>query len=276
MHKRFPLAFCIGLIIVASLYLLFAWILKVTPIFYLLTFAIFAAFFTLRLKVDPRGWNKPVAWLLLIAVLIPVANVTRKNKDVSFFGNTENGIIRTVMQYSGVSMTNILEQGVKEAAEPYKFESWEVPEGYKNKEIKLRNSRGYLLTKNSNKSKRIIYQIHGGGYIAGFMNQYNDMAVKYSKAYQDAAVFSLDYRTASTAVFPAALDDSLDGYQWLLDQGYTASDIIVCGDSAGGGLSLAMTLKLRDEGKEVPKALVLSSPWADLTATGASYKVSHI
>ena len=87
-------------------------------------------------------------------------------------------------------------------------------------------------------------------------------------------MFSLDYRTAPDDPYPAALNDAADGYRYLLDAGYATEDIIVAGDSAGGGLSLSLTLKLRDEGAPLPAGLILSSPFTDQTAAGGSYKTN--
>lgn len=155
---------------------------------------------------------------------------------------------------------------------PYRFGSWNVPQGYWNQEIPLPNARGYLLQKESAEHNRIFYQIHGGGYVSPFANLYNKTALHFSQLDSDADVFSVDYRTAPDNVFPAALMDVIDGYHWLLNQGYAANDITLCGESAGGGLCLALTLWLRDHGEPLPHALVLSSPWTDMTASGESYQ----
>jgi epsilon-lactone hydrolase len=80
-----------------------------------------------------------------------------------------------------------------------------------------------------------------------------------------------EYRLAPENPFPAALEDALKSYRWLLTQGYKSSDIIVSGDSAGGGLSLATVLALRDAGEPLPAAVVVMSPWADLTHKGQSH-----
>ncbi|MDZ5418110.1 alpha/beta hydrolase [Lacticaseibacillus rhamnosus] len=113
--------------------------------------------------------------------------------------------------------------------------------------------------------------MHGGGYLSGFSNTYNQAALRYSQSDHHATVFSLDYRTAPKYRFPAALNDAIDGYRWLLQHGYQPQNIIIAGDSSGAGLSLVLTLYLRDHKLALPRALVLASPWTDLTASGSSY-----
>jgi acetyl esterase/lipase len=76
---------------------------------------------------------------------------------------------------------------------------------------------------------------------------------------------TVDYRIAPDYRYPAALEDALRAWAWLLDHKYRAQDILVAGDSAGGNLALALTLKLREMGAETPNALILMSPWTDMT-----------
>jgi acetyl esterase/lipase len=85
-------------------------------------------------------------------------------------------------------------------------------------------------------------------------------------------LFSLDYRLAPEHPFPAALEDARAGYLWLLDQGFQPERIALAGDSAGGGLSMALMLALRDEGLPLPAGAALISPWADLTGSGESVR----
>lgn len=154
----------------------------------------------------------------------------------------------------------------------YSFGSWKVQKGYTNSEVLLSHSKGYLLHKQGTKKENIIYQIHGGGFVSKFSNLYNETALHFSKICQDADVFSLDYRTAPNDKYPCAFEDAIEGYEWILSQGYFPENIYLCGESAGGGLCLALTLWLRDHGKPMPKGLILSSPWTDMAAQGESYQ----
>lgn len=166
---------------------------------------------------------------------------------------------------------NIMRKAMKRPQKPYQFGNWKPPKGYSLKKVTLSKASAYLLRKEGGDHSRIVYQIHGGGYVGQFSNLYNRTAVHFSKLYQDADVLSLDYRVYP-AVHPAALEDAEEGYQWILKKGYSSKNILLCGESAGAGLCLGLTLKLRDQKDPLPGMLILSSPWADMTASGPSYK----
>lgn len=113
--------------------------------------------------------------------------------------------------------------------------------------------------------------LHGGGYVFGAPRGYRNVAGALARD-AGAAVFVPDYRLAPEHPCPAAVEDALDAYRWLLDTGWPADRIALAGDSAGGGLALAATLALRDEGAPLPAALGLISPWVDLTLAGESLR----
>lgn len=115
----------------------------------------------------------------------------------------------------------------------------------------------------------LVLQLHGGGYYGGFHNTYRKMAALYHEVTEGLDVLSIDYRVAPEHPFPAALEDAVDAYNWALLQGY--KNIFVVGDSAGGGLALALGLYLRDHGMPMPKGIVTMSAWTDLTKSGESY-----
>lgn len=108
---------------------------------------------------------------------------------------------------------------------------------------------------------------HGGGYCIGSPATHRGLTGHLARALGQS-VFSLDYRLAPEHPCPAALDDALAAYRWLLDEGYSATQISLGGDSAGGGLVLALAIRLRDENLPLPAALALISPWTDLTLGG--------
>lgn len=118
--------------------------------------------------------------------------------------------------------------------------------------------------------KKVHIHLHGGGYVTGFVDSHLMMCVPMAKALKRNMLMP-EYRLAPTNPFPAALEDSLKAYRWLLAQGTDARDIVLSGDSAGGGLALATALALRDAGDPLPAALVCISPWADLTNRSASH-----
>lgn len=117
---------------------------------------------------------------------------------------------------------------------------------------------------------RVILHLHGGGYVTGSIPAYLMLCVPMSRTMGMRIVLP-EYRLAPENVFPAALDDALKAFRWLLRQGYKASDIILSGDSAGAGLCLATVLALRDAGEALPGAVLCLSPWADLTNSSDSH-----
>jgi epsilon-lactone hydrolase len=118
---------------------------------------------------------------------------------------------------------------------------------------------------------RVILYLHGGGYVVGSIITHRAMVARIGRASQ-ARALAIDYRLAPEHPFPAAVDDAVAAYRWLLEQGYKPAKIVVSGDSAGGGLVLAALLALRDAGLPMPAAAVPISPWADLEGTGESVK----
>lgn len=111
--------------------------------------------------------------------------------------------------------------------------------------------------------------LHGGGYIAG--NPQTHRAITARLAHRlGVAVFALDYRLAPEHPYPAALEDALAAWRWLLDGGWRADRLWLAGDSAGGGLALALMLACRQQGLPLPMATALFSPWTDLTCSGAA------
>lgn len=111
---------------------------------------------------------------------------------------------------------------------------------------------------------RTILYLHGGGYVAGSPRTHR-VITGHLAASCGARVFAADYRLAPELPFPAALDDAVAAYRGLLAEGIAPGDIVIAGDSAGGGLSVATALRLRELEQPLPRALVLFSPWMDLS-----------
>lgn len=116
---------------------------------------------------------------------------------------------------------------------------------------------------------RMILYFHGGGYTIGSAETHRGLVARLCRA-AGARALSVDYRLAPEHRFPAAVDDALASYRWLLDQGVRPGAISVAGDSAGGGLALGMLLAVRDQGLPLPAAAVCMSPVTDHLKTGAS------
>ena len=128
----------------------------------------------------------------------------------------------------------------------------------------------WVMPKDQRRSGVILY-LHGGGYTCG--------SLEYAKGFASTLasecgvrVFCAAYRLAPENRFPAALDDALEAYRYLLKKGYGPKQILLCGESAGGGLIYALCLKLKELGMELPCGLIGISPWTDLTGSGASYE----
>jgi acetyl esterase/lipase len=116
---------------------------------------------------------------------------------------------------------------------------------------------------------RVILYLHGGGYVIGSINTHKELASRLSRAAR-ARVLVIDYRMGPEHPHPAAVEDASAAYRWLLANGAKPSSIAIAGDSAGGGLTVATLVALRDAGVALPAAGVCLSPWVDLEGIGES------
>lgn len=154
--------------------------------------------------------------------------------------------------------------------------AWICPMDYDYEIIDMKQFKMEYLRPAGVHTGRVILQLHGGGYIGPMKNTYRDFAVQYSKRSLGGDVLTVDYRVAPEFPFPAALEDAVKAYRWLVEEKqYAPGKIIVAGDSAGGGLALALTLYLRDHFIPMPAGLVAMSPWTDLTCSGESYTTNY-
>ena len=117
----------------------------------------------------------------------------------------------------------------------------------------------------------VVLYLHGGGYTCG--------SLEYAKGFSSVLaaecgvrVFCAAYRLAPEHRYPAAVEDALEAYQYLLKKGYAGHQILLCGEGAGGGLIYALCLKLKELGLPLPCGLIGISPWTDLTGSGKSYE----
>ena len=129
---------------------------------------------------------------------------------------------------------------------------------------------GYWLTAPGADPGRVLLYLHGGGYSAGSFASHAPLAAALGRATGRRVLFP-EYRLAPEHRFPAAADDSLAVWRWLVTDGRAdAASVVVAGDSAGGGLALGLLHRLRDDGEGLPAGAVLISPFLDCTASGAS------
>jgi monoterpene epsilon-lactone hydrolase len=132
------------------------------------------------------------------------------------------------------------------------------------------NPTGEFIKVSGVENERVILYFHGGGYVMGSSSAHRTIVAKFVKECGINAL-TFDYRLAPEHPFPAALNDSVNVYRWLLSQRISPPNTVFIGDSAGGGLCLATLLSIRDQKTPLPGAAVVLSPWTDLKCTGDSY-----
>ena len=193
----------------------------------------------------------------------------KRKRDASISGVVLRELITDI---TGTAAGHKLQNGEyrKHPIEP----EWHCPRGFVREIIERGHYTMEYLSPELVQNERVILQLHGGGYIGPMKNIYRRFAVLYSKALGKGRVLTIDYRVAPENPFPAALEDACDAYEWLLSH-YPAENIIIAGDSAGGGLALALCHYLKDQKKSLPAGLILMSPWTDLTASGESYTTNY-
>lgn len=129
----------------------------------------------------------------------------------------------------------------------------------------------WVSVRRNHMKKYILLYCHGGGYNTGSLKYARSITNKLASS-TSMDVLSFDYRLAPEHPYPAALEDAVKIWDYLMHLGYGARDIIIAGDSAGGNLALVLTLKLKEQKRILPRGLVLFSPWTDLTRNGKSHK----
>ena len=152
---------------------------------------------------------------------------------------------------------------------------WSVPDGFLLTEIKMEAFTMEWLTAKHQNSERVLLQLHGGGYIGTMRNAYRNFAVAYSELGNGMPVLSVDYRVAPENPYPAALEDAVRAYRWLLSKGYEGEQIFLAGDSAGGGLVMALVMYLKEHKEPLPRGIIAMSPWTDMTSSGESYQTNY-
>jgi acetyl esterase/lipase len=122
-------------------------------------------------------------------------------------------------------------------------------------------------------TENIILFLHGGSYNSGSIKSHRSLAANIAHAAKTGALI-IEYRLAPEYPFPAAVEDATTAYRWLLENQYSPDQIILVGDSCGGGLALSLLIYLRDNGEPLPIGAVCLSPWTDLTCTGESWRTN--
>ena len=146
-----------------------------------------------------------------------------------------------------------------------------VPEDVRAIAVELGGVRAIEVTAGSAEPSGTVLYFHGGGYALGSAAASVNLAADVARR-AGTTVYTVDYRLAPEHPFPAAVDDALAAYRGLLDRGVPPESIAVSGESAGGGLALALLIAIKEAGLPQPTAAAVLSPWADLTQSGRSYR----
>jgi acetyl esterase/lipase len=145
-----------------------------------------------------------------------------------------------------------------------------LPPGCRHEAVTVGGVAAERVTPRDARADRTILYLHGGAYTAGSPRSHRPLVARIAGA-AGAAAIAPDYRLGPEHPFPAAVEDAVAAYRGLVDEGVEPARLIVAGDSAGGGLALALALALKAEGLPQPAGVFVISPWADLTQSGASY-----
>ena len=136
-------------------------------------------------------------------------------------------------------------------------------------EVDASGVAGEMVRAQGANGQAVTLYLHGGGYVIGSPATHREMARRLSKA-SGGSVLTIDYRLAPEDPFPAPVEDAVAAYRWLLDQGHEPGALSIAGDSAGGGLTAATLVSLRDQGIPLPSCGVCLSPWVDMEGIGES------
>ena len=240
--------------------------------FYILLFTVSTLYYFINLN-SWKIWQSGLLWLIAIIIAISNLYISKPHKNISLLGSIASEGVRTINKLGvspGIFLNNFSSKSSIDILNKEK-PLWKIPNGYKVESHKLSSSHIELL-KNNVKQDKLIYQLQGGAYLVKLNNMYRKNSIVLSKKANGADVASLDYRLAPEYTFPSALEDAVDGWNYLLNLGYKPDNIIIVGDSAGGNLALSLSLKLRDDGSKMPAGIICVSPWADLAEEGDSYK----
>ena len=145
-----------------------------------------------------------------------------------------------------------------------------TPSDIKIEQVTAGAAAAEWLTPPGARADAAVLYLHGGGYVIGSPRSHRHLAAAIGRAAQ-ASVLLPDYRLAPEHPFPAAVDDAVAAYRWLLGRGIAPARIAIAGDSAGGGLTVATLLALRDAKVPLPGAGICISPWTDMTCSAPSY-----
>lgn len=145
-----------------------------------------------------------------------------------------------------------------------------IPDSVDIQATSIAGFRAEWIIPQGSPDEKLIFYVHGGGYVSGSCSDHRAFVSKFAK-HCGYKTLTYEYRLAPEFPFPYAIDDSMAVYTAILEMGFEPSNIIFAGESAGGGLALALLLALKSKGLAQPKAAVAISPWTDLSCSSPSY-----
>lgn len=158
---------------------------------------------------------------------------------------------------------------VREDYDAFLSENFPAPAGVSFETVEAAGMAAEWATPQHVVPGRVLLYLHGGAYLVGGPRGYHGLVGAFARDLRARALVP-DYRLAPEAPFPAAIQDGVAAYRWLLGQGVDAGDIVVAGDSAGGAMAVSVLVAAREEGLPMPAASIAFSPWVNLEHTGAS------
>ncbi len=199
----------------------------------------------------------------------------KENKMPSFKSKIVNCLLRNRHLFRGQLKRDVFDMSssidkFREQCENGANKMMKIPDGVSVIEENIAGIKSEWLKPKSAPENKLILYVHGGGYVSGSCNDHRSFVSKFADAC-NLTTLQYEYRLAPELPFPAALEDSISIYKEIL-KSYNAQNIIFAGESAGGGLLLAMLLAAKNENLPMPKAAVAISPWTDLTCSSESYK----
>ncbi|HLN52781.1 MAG TPA: alpha/beta hydrolase [Lentimicrobium sp.] len=166
-------------------------------------------------------------------------------------------------------------QGFRDLCEKGASRYAKIPDGISIKPDSIQGIKSEWIIPAGTDEQKLVMYVHGGGYVSGSCSDHRGFVSKLAKR-SGYIHLVYEYRLAPEHPFPAAVDDSVMVYRHLIqEKGFEPENILLTGESAGGGLVLALLLALKDEKLLMPVAAVSVSPWADLTCSGESYKTKN-
>lgn len=214
---------------------------------------------------DGQGINLMTRLVLIGLLLVGAVSAHAQDDDRDITPSPESAALYAQFQDSVPLAFGCRNIAFSRAAEAVFGRLQTIPADVTVTEVDADGVAAQWYTPDDAAAEPVIYYLHGGGYVIGSLDgAYRGYLPRLARV-TGLRVFAIAYRLAPEHPFPAGLDDALAGYRWLLDAGIDAADIVIAGDSAGGGLALATLLSLRDAGEPLPAGAALLSPWANLT-----------